>query len=305
MIWLIGSKGMLGSEIARQLEEADLAFVGTDRNVDITNRQELEAFAADNPGITWVVNCAAYTAVEKAETEQELAERLNATGAGNIAATARAIGAGMIHISTDYVFDGTGRTPYTEIMPIAPLGVYGKTKAQGERLVLEAHPDAHLFRTAWLYGPRGRNFVYTMVSLMNSRDRISVVDDQLGSPTCTMDLARYIIHTITSSQATARFDGKTPTPIPPGIYHCTGEGETSWFGFAQEIYRIGREKGIITKDCEVTPCTTAEFGAAVERPAYSVLSKAKLKRALQQTIPSWQESLRAFMSSPFFKEMPQ
>lgn len=305
MIWLIGSKGMLGSEIARQLEEADLAFVGTDRNVDITNRQELEAFADGNPGITWVVNCAAYTAVEKAETEQELAERLNATGAGNIAATARAIGAGMIHISTDYVFDGTGRTPYTEIMPIAPLGVYGKTKAQGERLVLEAHPDAHLFRTAWLYGPRGRNFVYTMVSLMNSRDRISVVDDQLGSPTCTMDLARYIIHTITSSQATARFDGKPPTPIPPGIYHCTGEGETSWFGFAQEIYRIGREKGIITKDCEVTPCTTAEFGAAVERPAYSVLSKAKLKRALQQTIPSWQESLRAFMSSPFFKEMPQ
>lgn len=305
MIWLIGSKGMLGSEIARQLEEADLAFVGTDRNVDITNRQELEAFATGNPGITWVVNCAAYTAVEKAETEQELAERLNATGAGNIAATARAIGAGMIHISTDYVFDGTGRTPYTEIMPIAPLGVYGKTKAQGERLVLEAHPDAHLFRTAWLYGPRGRNFVYTMVSLMNSRDRISVVDDQLGSPTCTMDLARYIIHTITSSQATARFDGKPPTPIPPGIYHCTGEGETSWFGFAQEIYRIGREKGIITKDCEVTPCTTAEFGAAVERPAYSVLSKAKLKRALQQTIPSWQESLRAFMSSPFFKEMPQ
>ena len=302
MIWLIGNKGMLGSELAIQLERADLAFVGTDRNVDITNRQELQAFADSTSGITWVINCAAYTAVEKAETERELAEKLNATGAGNIAAVARTIGAGMIHLSTDYVFDGTGKTPYTEIMPIAPLGVYGRTKAQGERLVMEAHPDAHIFRTAWLYGPRGKNFVYTMVNLMNSRDSITVVDDQFGSPTCTMDLARYIILTILGNQD---LPGNPHPKIMGGIYHCTGEGETSWFGFAQEIYRIGREKGIITTECEVKPCTTAEYGAAVERPAYSVLSKAKLKKALQQKLPTWQESLRAFMASPSFQEMPR
>ena len=208
----------------------------------------------------------------------------------------------MIHISTDYVFDGTGKTPYTEIMPMAPLGVYGKTKAQGEELVLKAHPDAYIFRTAWLYGPRGKNFVYTMVNLMNSRDSISVVNDQFGSPTCTLDLARYIILTILGNQDLL---GNPHPKIMSGIYHCTGEGETTWFSFAQEIYKIGREKGIITKECEVKPCTTAEFGAAVERPAYSVLSKSKLKKALQQKIPSWQESLRAFMCSPFFKEMPQ
>ena len=302
MVWLIGKNGMLGSEIARQLENTNIPFVGTDREVDITNRQELEAFAASNPGITWVVNCAAYTAVEKAETEPELAEKLNATGAGNIAAVAHSVGAGMIHISTDYVFDGTGKTPYTEIMPMAPLGVYGKTKAQGEELVLKAHPDAYIFRTAWLYGPRGKNFVYTMVNLMNSRDSISVVNDQFGTPTCTLDLARYIILTILGNQD---LPGNPHPKIMSGIYHCTGEGETTWFSFAQEIYAIGREKGIITKDCEVKPCTTAEFGAAVERPAYSVLSKSKLKKALQQKIPSWQESLRAFMCSPFFKEMPQ
>lgn len=302
MVWLIGKNGMLGSEIARQLERNEVRFVGTDRDVDITSQSDLDGFAASNPGINWVVNCAAYTAVEKAETEQELAEKLNATGAGNIARAAARIGARMVHISTDYVFDGTGKTPYTEIMPIAPLGVYGRTKAQGERLVMEAHPDAYIFRTAWLYGPRGKNFVYTMVSLMNSRDSISVVSDQFGSPTCTMDLARYIILTILGGQ---EIPGNPHPRLMSGIYHCTGEGETSWFGFAQEIYKIGREKGIITKECQVNPCTTAEFGAAVERPAYSVLSKSKLKKALQQQIPSWQESLRAFMSSPFFKEMPQ
>ena len=246
---------MLGSEIARQLENTNIPFVGTDREVDITNRQELEAFAASNLGITWVVNCAAYTAVEKAETEPELAEKLNATGAGNIAAVAHSLGAGIIHISTDYVFDGTGKTPYTEIMPMAPLGVYGKTKAQGEELVLKAHPDAYIFRTAWLYGPRGKNFVYTMVNLMNSRDSISVVNDQFGTPTCTLDLARYIILTILGNQD---LPGNPHPKIMSGIYHCTGEGETTWFSFAQEIYAIGREKGCCCQCVQIVGSVKAD-----------------------------------------------
>lgn len=301
MVWVIGSRGMLGSELVRQLGQNGVSFVGTDRDVDITSRQDLDGFAAKNEGINWIVNCAAYTAVEKAEAEPELAERLNATGAGNVARTAARIGARMVHLSTDYVFDGTGRTPYTEAMPVAPLGVYGRTKAEGERLVQEALPEAHIFRTAWLYGPRGKNFVFTMLSLMNSRDEIAVVNDQYGSPTCTIDLARYIIMVILGGQ---EIPGNPHPAVMPGIYHCTGEGETTWYGFAREIYKIGREKGLITGECEVKPCTTAEFGAGVERPAYSVLSKAKLKRALRTKLPAWQESLRAFMSSPMFSEQP-
>jgi len=299
MVWVIGNKGMLGSEIVRQLEQNEISFIGTDREVDITNQSELDGFAAKNSGINWIINCAAYTAVEKAETEQELAEKLNATGAGNIAKTASNIGAKMIHISTDYVFDGTGKTPYTEIMPIAPLGVYGRTKAEGEKLVQETLPDSYIFRTAWLYGPRGKNFVFTMVNLMNTRSEITVVNDQYGSPTCTIDLARYIIMVILGGQ---EIPGNPHPNVMPGIYHCTGEGETTWYDFACEIYKIGKEKGLITNECNVKPCSTEEYGAKVERPAYSVLSKAKLKKALQTKLPTWQESLRAFMSSPMFKE---
>ncbi len=307
MIWLIGKNGMLGSEIARQLERADLEYVGTDREIDITDQAALDSFANGNHGIDWIINCAAYTAVEKAEEEPELAARLNAEGAGNIARTAKKAGARMIHISTDYVFDGAGKTPYTEIMPISPLGVYGKTKADGEKLVTETLDDAYVFRTAWLYGPRGKNFVYTMVDLMNGRDSITVVADQFGSPTCTMDLARCIITVILrdrQSGFSAAAGRQTISAVPPGIYHCTGEGETTWYDFACEIYRIGKLKGIVTRDCTVKPCTTAEYGAKVARPAYSVLSKSKLKKALGIKLPSWQESLLAFMSSPMFKERP-
>lgn len=301
MVWVIGNNGMLGSELARQLEQNEIAWIGTDRDVDITNPVALNAFADDHPGINWIINCAAYTAVEKAEAEPEIADKLNAEGAGNIAATAAQIGARMIQISTDYVFDGTGKTPYTELMPVSPLGVYGRTKARGETLVLQHLPDAYIFRTAWLYGPRGKNFVYTMVNLMNTRDSLTVVNDQFGTPTCTIDLARYLIMVVLGGQD---IPGNPHIPVPPGIYHCTGEGETTWYEFAREIYRIGTKKGLITHKCTVNPCTTEEYGATVERPAYSVLSKSKLKKALQIKLPSWQESLLAFMSSPAFAEYP-
>lgn len=299
MVWVIGSKGMLGSEILKQLEMNQISFTGTDLDVDITNPQELASFAAINSNINWIVNCAAYTNVEKAETEIELAEKLNATGAENIAKLANKIGARLIHISTDYVFDGKAKTPYTEIMKTCPIGIYGKTKEKGEKLVLQELPDAYIFRTAWLYGPRGKNFVYTMINLMNEKDEISVVNDQFGSPTCTLDLARYIIAVILGGQ---EIPGNPHPYVYPGIYHCSGEGQASWYDFAKEIYKIGKEKRIITKDCTIKPCSTKEFGSKTPRPAYSVLSKSKLKKALQTKIPHWQESLRAFMASPMFKE---
>ena len=301
MVWVIGNKGMLGSEVVRQLEQNEISFIGTDREVDITRQSDLDMFVAKNHGINWIVNCAAYTAVEKAETDQTLSEKLNAVGAGNIANIAKNIGAKMIHISTDYVFDGTGRTPYTETMPISPLGVYGKTKAEGERLVQENLEDFYIFRTAWLYGPRGKNFVYTMLDLMNSKPELYVVSDQYGSPTCTIDLARYIIMVILGGQ---EIPGNPHPAVMPGIYHCTGEGETTWYDFACEVYKIGKEKGLIKNECKIKPCTTEEYGAKVKRPAYSVLSKSKLKKALQTKLPAWQESLRAFMASPMFKERP-
>lgn len=299
MVWVIGSKGMLGSEIIKQLENNQISFIGTDIEVDITNPAELSTFATQNSNINWIINCAAYTNVDMAESEIELAEKINATGAENIAKVAKEISAKMIHISTDYVFDGKGKTPYTEIMKTNPTGIYGKTKEKGEKLVLQELPEAYIFRTAWLYGPRGKNFVYTMVNLMNSKEEISVVKDQIGSPTCTLDLARYIIAVIFGGQ---EIPGNPHPNVYPGIYHCSGEGESSWYDFACEIYKIGREKRIITKECTIKPCSTEDFGSRAPRPAYSVLSKSKLKKALQIKIPHWKESLRAFMASPMFKD---
>lgn len=292
MVWLIGCKGMLGSEIVRQFENGDIAFVGTDRDVDITDRGALQRFADAHEGITWIINCSAYTAVDKAEDEEAAAAALNDTGAANIAREAKRIGAKMIHISTDYVFDGSGSSPYTEDMPLSPIGVYGKTKAAGEQAVQESGCEWYIFRTAWLYGYDGRNFVYTMIQLMNSRDRITVVHDQRGSPTFAADLARCIVMTVLAAA-----NGQA---IPQGVYHCTDLGEITWFDFACEIYRIGREKGKITNECRIEPCTTDEYPTRARRPAYSVLSKAKIQKALHTVLPDWKESLRAFISSPLF-----
>lgn len=294
MIWLIGNKGMLGSEIARQLESYEMAFAGTDREVDITSFDALDAFAsnlaAQGTPVQFIINCAAYTAVEKAETDQVIAAALNETGPRNIARTAKKHGAKMIHISTDYVFDGTGKTPYTEDMAIAPLGVYGRTKAEGEKAAAQELDDLWIFRTAWLYGADGPNFVYTMIRLMNEKPLLKVVNDQWGTPTYAADLARTIILFIKHNSA------------PSGIYHCTNIGETTWFDFASEIYAAGVEKKIIKNACTVQPCTTAEYGAKVARPAYSVLSKDKILALPYIALPPWQISLRAFLSSPEFKK---
>ena len=192
MIWLIGCKGMLGTEISRQLSENKIDFVGTDIDVDITNPQALADFAKGKE-ISYIINCSAYTAVDKAESDQDFAKKLNEDGPRNIACLANQIHAKMIHISTDYVFDGTGSFPYTEDMPIAPIGVYGKTKADGERAVRENLNEHYIIRTAWLYGWAGRNFVYTMIKAMNTHDSVKVVNDQKGTPTFAGDLAAVIL----------------------------------------------------------------------------------------------------------------
>ena len=290
MIWLIGFKGMLGTEIARQLAENKIDFVGTDIDVDITDIDALRAFAKDK-NINWIINCAAYTAVDKAESDIDLADKLNNIAPGNIAKVAKETGAKFIHISTDYVFDGTADSPRTEDMPVAPIGVYGKTKADGEKSVIENTKEYYILRTAWLYGWHGKNFVYTMIRTMNTHDAVKVVVDQKGTPTFAGDLADVVLKIISKGS------------VPYGIYHCTDLGEITWWNFTVEIKKQGIKAGWITnKDCAVNKCTTDEYPTPAKRPDYSVLSKDKIQKTLGITLPQWQDSLSKFLTSDLFEK---
>lgn len=290
MIWVIGYKGMLGSEICRQLTENNIQFVRSDVDVDITDIEALEQFAKCR-AVTWIINCAAYTAVDKAESDIELAHKLNVEGPENIAKVAKKYGAKLIHISTDYVFDGTGDTPRTEDMPVAPIGVYGVTKAKGEEAVRNNTDKYYILRTAWLYGWAGKNFVYTMIRAMNTHEAVKVVNDQKGTPTFAGDLAKVILQII---------DDKT---VSYGTYHVTDLGEITWWDFTNEIKKQGIEAGWINekgKNCVVNPCTTDEYPTPAKRPAYSVLSKDKIQKTLRITLPYWKESLKVFLDSEMF-----
>ena len=291
MIWVIGYKGMLGSEICRQLAEKNIQFVRTDIDVDITDFKALLEFARVW-SVKWIINCAAYTAVDKAESDVELAKKLNEDGPANIARVADMMGARLIHISTDYVFDGTGDNPRTEDMPVAPIGVYGVTKAAGEKAVMDNCKDYFILRTAWLYGWAGKNFVYTMIRAMNTHDAVKVVNDQKGTPTFAGDLAKVILEIISRGSMT-----------PYGIYHVTDIGEITWWDFTNEIKKQGIETGWINetgKNCVVNPCTTDEYPTPAKRPAYSVLSKDKIQTALGITLPDWKKSLNEFLKNPLF-----
>jgi dTDP-4-dehydrorhamnose reductase len=297
MIWLIGNKGMLGTELSAALEQRGLAVVGTDRDVDITDPGALAAFAeAQAEPFTWIINCAAYTAVDKAEDDAEFCRALNAEGPAHIAAAASRIGVKLLHISTDYVFNGAGiagpggeTRPYREDDPTDPIGVYGLTKRDGERAVLEGNEASYIIRTAWLYGKHGNNFVATMLRLMAEREELRVVDDQRGSPTWAQDLSHTAADLILAADRGRK--------IPYGIYHYTNEGNITWYEFAREIYAQGRKRGMLTKDCAVLPCTSAEFPAKVTRPAFSVLEMTNIKTALGITIPQWDVSLGKYLAA--------
>jgi len=287
VIWLIGSKGMLGAELSLLLEKSGIPFAGTGREVNIADFAVLMDLAQKQAQpFTWIINCAAYTAVDKAEDDEENCRLLNTKGAENIARVANKIGAKLVHISTDYVFNGQGSKPYVEEDGTDPASVYGLAKRDGEIAAIENHQKSYIIRTAWLYGRHGKNFVHTMLKLMNERDEVSVVNDQRGSPTGTFDLSAAIVAII-----------KSGGTIPFGFYHYTNEGEVTWFDFAREIYRQGRELGRVAKNCTVKPCTSAEFPSKVKRPAYSVLDKTKIQTALKIKIPAWDESLKNFLQT--------
>jgi len=287
MIWLIGNKGMLGTELSMLLKKSGILFIGTDREVDIIDHTALKNFARAHTThtIDWIINCAAYTAVDKAEGDIENCRLLNTEGPRNIARVAKINGARLIHLSTDYVFNGQRSTPYTEEDATNPIGIYGLTKRDGEIKLLEENEKSYIIRTAWLYGKYGNNFVHSMLRLMKEQESVSVINNQRGSPTWTRILAETIIKLI---QSTA--EGKT---IPYGIYHYTNEGEITWFDFAKEIHAQAYAFGILAKACKIVPCS--DFPAKVKRPAYSLLDKTKIKNALEATIPPWNESLREFL----------
>lgn len=274
-ILVTGCNGQLGNEM--QLLEKDCiehTFFNTDvAELDITDREAIACFVKENK-IDGIVNCAAYTAVDKAESNEALCHLLNTVAPGYLAAEVEKRGGWMIQISTDYVFDGTGHTPYTEDVAPAPDSVYGRTKLDGEQAVMTGCSRAMVIRTAWLYSIFGNNFVKTMMRLGMERSELGVVFDQIGTPTYARDLASAVMAAI----------GKG---IVPGVYHFSNEGVTSWYDFTKAIHRIAGITG-----CCVRPLHTAEYPTAAARPAYSVLDKTKIKNTLGIDIPHWEDSLR-------------
>lgn len=273
-ILLTGCNGQLGSEIrALENQYEDYCFFNTDVNeLDITNQLAVEHFVASHE-ISGIVNCAAYTAVDKAESAKEQCTTLNTVAPAYLAAAVEKRGGWMIHISTDYVFNGTKHTPYLESDTPSPDSVYGSTKLAGELGVTKFCSRSMIIRTAWLYSPFGNNFVKTMIRLGSERSELGVIFDQIGTPTYAHDLAQAIMTIIVKG-------------IQPGVYHFTDEGVTSWYDFTKSIHRISGITG-----CHVRPLHTSEYPTAARRPYYSVLDKSKIKTAYDIEIPHWEESL--------------
>ena len=288
-ILITGCNGQLGNEIQiLERRHPEHTYFNTDitpeadtvnnyHQLDATDADAVNAFIEDN-SIEGIINCAAYTAVDKAETERDICSQLNTLLPTCLAEAIENRGGWMIHISTDYVFDGTNHTPYTEDNTTAPTGVYGDTKRAGEIALMSACSKAMVIRTAWLYSEFGKNFVKTMLSLGKTKDELGVVDDQIGTPTYAMDLAEAIFTVISKG-------------IQPGIFHYTNEGVISWYDFTKAIHRIA---GITT--CHVRPIHTADYPTPASRPPYSVLDKTKIKEAYDIEIPYWEESLAKCMA---------
>ena len=281
-VLVTGANGQLGTELRLAAANSRDRFVFTDVTslpgvetvyLDITNPDAVRIIC-ESERIDVIVNCAAYTNVDKAEDAPDTALLLNSTAAGILAKVAADRKAVMIHISTDYVFHGDKTIPYREDWPTDPLGVYGSTKLLGERRIAESGCESIIFRTAWLHSPFGNNFVKTMLRLTAERDSLKVVFDQVGTPTYARDLAALIFKVID-----ARMLDKT------GIYHYSGEGAISWYDFAKAICEVGGNT------CDIRPCHTGEYPSKAERPRFSVLDKTKVKETFGIQIPYWRDSL--------------
>lgn len=274
-ILVTGSNGQLGREMRKALESksSGLTLYTDIDELDLTDAKAVEKFVESN-GVTHIVNCAAYTAVDKAETDEALCNRINIEAVKNLALAANKVDAKVVHVSTDYVFDGKNFRPYAESDATNPTSRYGISKREGEKVLMALLPDSIIIRTAWLYSPHGNNFVKTMRKLGRERKELGVVADQIGSPTSATDLAKAIVSILFFPQWV------------PGLYHFTDEGAASWYDFTKAIHRMS---GIV--DCSVKPITTADYPTPAARPHYSVLDKSKIKRTFGLKIPHWEESL--------------
>ena len=279
-ILVTGAYGQLGSElkeISPNFPGWEFLFTDAD-TLDITDETAVGRYIEKHkPG--FVVNCAAYTSVDKAETETQLALKINAVAPGNLARASKAHKAGFIHISTDYVFDGLSSFPYREIDKVNPQGAYGKTKLAGEHQVKGANADSIIIRTSWLYSAYGNNFVKTMLTLGQERESLNIVFDQVGTPTYAADLAAAIVEIIKSGEAGNR-------KVPPGIYHYSNEGVTSWYDFAKTIFELAE------LPVKVFPIESKDYPSPAKRPHYSILNKSKIKTTFNIEIPYWKDSLK-------------
>ncbi|MBR5600236.1 MAG: dTDP-4-dehydrorhamnose reductase [Bacteroidaceae bacterium] len=275
-ILVTGANGQLGCEMRRLGAVSPNNYIFTDvAELDITNADAV-MYVAKHYSIDAIVNCAAYTNVDKAESDEAMAELINATAVGNLARAMKEVGGTLFHVSTDYVFGSEGNTPRTEDMPLNPLGVYGRTKLKGEEAIHASGCKALIFRTAWLYSEFGNNFLKTMMRLTAEREQVNVVFDQVGTPTYAGDLALAIFSIIEAGV----YEGNE------GIYHFSNEGVCSWYDFAVEIAAVAGNTG-----CRVNPCHSSEFPSPVTRPSYSVLDKTKIKETFDIDIPHWRESM--------------
>ena len=265
----------MGSALRLASAESSHHFIFTDvENLDIVSATAVEEFF-EHEKVDVVVNCAAYTAVDLAEENAEVADRINHKAVAALAKVCKEHNATLIHISTDYIFDGNAAVPYKEDDTPAPLSVYGRTKLAGEKAIVESSCESIILRTSWLYSEFGRNFVKTMRGLMSTRPEIKVVADQFGTPTYAGDLAKAIVEIIESGQLSKY-----------GTYHYSNEGACSWYDFAVEI-----AKQSALRDCKITPCTTADYPTKAVRPRYSVLDTSKFVTTFGIAIPEWQSSL--------------
>lgn len=278
-VLVTGGNGQLGRELFNLSQNVNIPFrfIFTDaEDLDITHIEHVRDFVKHH-AIQYIINCAAYTAVDNAENETELSYRVNHLGAENLAKASTEFNCRLLQISTDYVFDGKAERPYKEDDLVNPISTYGKSKLDGETAVLAYHPEAIVIRTQWLYSAYGKNFVKTMLRLMAENPEIKVVNDQHGSPTYAADLAEAIVEIVEEAEKT---DWKS------GIYHFSNLGETTWYDFAKKIQSLSN-----LHDCTIHPIETKDYPTLAMRPMYSVLDKSKIQNTFRFTIPSWENGL--------------
>ena len=280
-ILVTGANGQLGRETVLMLQKAGQEVIATTRQeLDFSSPENITSIIANHQA-NWVINCAAYTQVDKAESDQKLAFVVNRDAAKAIAEGVKLYGGKLLHVSTDYVFDGRQSQAYKEDDATQPLGVYGQSKFEGEQAIREVLPEAIILRTAWVYGIHGHNFVKTILRLAAEREVLSVVDDQIGTPSWTADIAQAML-TLIQKDIT-------------GTCHFTNEGVASWYDFAVAILEFGKNLGYPVKTQKIIPIPSSQYPTPAPRPAFTVLSKEKIRKLLGYDIPHWQASLKTML----------